>query len=412
MTRLWKKGLLAASIGLSAVIWAATGLGQVPAVPAAPAVPAVDPAPAVEPAKDSAKDAVKDAKDTAKDAVDDAKDTAKDAVKDAKDAAQPLPGAVRDAREGARDTVRDAREGARDTARDARDTVRDAREGARDTVRDARDTARDTVRDVRDTARDVRGSASASANARANLRWQDMRSADLGLWFNSSANVKDGLVIADVATQGPIAKLGFQEGDRIVSVAGRNITRQADFLPYLYSSNVAGGRVPIIINRAGRQQTIYMEPQVFLTHANSYQSDALEQIGIVADDRVQDKAVVWRVMPRSPAYYGGVRSGDVIISLNKQPVSNVAELSQLAAKAEPGPIALEVQRGEKARMLEVDFQAPNTEVRSALRPSLEDSPVPAPAAPAVDAGVRTAPASGYYNGGSYAPRRGLFRGRR
>src|SRR6185295_10657071 len=104
------------------------------------------------------------------------------------------------------------------------------------------------------TARDIRGSASVSANARANLRWQDMRAGDLGLWFNSStgANVNNGLVIADVATQGPIAKLGFQEGDRIVSVAGRNITRQADFIPYLYSSNVAGGRVPIVINRAGQ----------------------------------------------------------------------------------------------------------------------------------------------------------------
>ena len=337
----------------------------------------------------------------------DAKDTAKDAVKDAKDAAQPLPGAVRDAardaREGVRDTARDARDAARDTARDARGTVRDAREGVRDTVRDA----------ARDTVRDVRGSVNASANARANLRWQDMRAADLGLWFNSSAgaNVNNGLVIADVATQGPIAKLGFQEGDRIVSVAGRNITRQADFIPYLYSSNVAGGRVPIVINRGGQQQTIYMEPQVFLTHASSYQSDPLDQMGIVADDRVQDKAVVLRVMPRSPAYYGGLRSGDIITSLNKQPVSNVAELSQLAAKAEPGPIALEVQRGDRGRMLEVDFQAPNTEARSALRPNL-DGDAPA-AAPALDSGVRTAPASGYYNnGGSYAPRRGLFRGRR
>ncbi|MGI8979088.1 MAG: PDZ domain-containing protein [Pirellulaceae bacterium] len=393
---LWTRSLLGASIGLSALVWTSTGLGQLPEVPAAPAVPAVpavDPAPVVEPAKAAAKDVT----DTAKDAVKDAKDTAKDAT-------QPVPGAVRD-------TARDAREGARDTARDARDTVRDTREGVRDTVRDARDAAGDTIRGVRDTVRDARGSVNASANARANLRWQDLRSADLGLWFNgnANANVSDGLVIADVATQGPIAKLGFQEGDRIVSVNGQRIARQADFMQYLFSSNVADGRVAVIVNRGGKQQTIYMEPQIFLTHVNSYESDRLEQIGIVADDRVQDRVLVWRVTPRSPAYFAGLRAGDVIVSFNKQPVSTFAELSQFAAKADAGPIALEVQRGEKARMLEVDFQAPNAEVRSALRPDLDNGD-----APALESSIRTPAASGYYNSNrTYnSGRRGLFRWRR
>jgi len=354
MTRLWTKSLLAASIGLSAVIWTATGFGQlpaVPAIPAVPAVPAVDPAPAVEPVRN----------------------------------------AVRGAAQDARDTVRGA-------AQDARDAVRGAAQDARDAVRGA-------AQDVRDTVRDARVGVNASANARANLRWQDMRAADLGLWFNSSANANNGLVIADVATQGPIAKLGFQEGDQIVSVGGRAITRQADFLPFLYSANAAGGRVPIIISRGGQQQTIYMEPQAFLTHANSYQSDPLEPIGIVADDRVEGKAVVWRVMPRSAAFYAGLRNGDIVTSFNSQPVSTAAELSQLAAKAKAGPIALEVQRGDKTRQLQVDLQAPNAEVRSALRPNL-DSDTPTPA---LNAGIRTAPASGYYNG---TGRRGLFRGRR
>jgi hypothetical protein len=83
-------------------------------------------------------------------------------------------------------------------------------------------------------------------------------------------------------------------------------------------------------------------------------------------------------------------------------VASAAELSQLSAKAAAGPIALEVQRGDKTRQLEIDAQAPNTEVRSALRPDYDN------AAPALNA---TAPARGYYNNG-YAPRRGLFRGRR
>jgi membrane-associated protease RseP (regulator of RpoE activity) len=381
MTRvsIFKKSLLGASVGSAALIWASTGLCQlpgvpavpavpevpVPAVPDVPAVPAVDPAPAVEPVRD----AVKGAADTAEGAV-------RDAAGAARAATQPIPGAVRDA------------------------------------ARDVRGAAQGAARDVRDAVRAVPGSVNASANARANLRWQDLHSADLGLWFNGNANANTGLVIADVGTQGPIAKLGFQEGDRIVSVAGQPITTQANFMQYLFSSNVAGGRVPVIITRGGKQQTIYMEPQAFLGYANSYQSDPLQQIGLVADDRVQDKAVVWRVMPRTPAYYAGLRSGDIVTSFNSQPVTTAAELSQLAAKAQAGPIALEVQRGDKVRQLQVDFQGAGVQAHSALRPNLDaETPVPA-APPALDAGVRTAPATGYYNTGSSYGRRGLFRGRR
>jgi hypothetical protein len=401
---------------LAALLFASSGFGQ--EVPAAPDVPAAEPVKdAAEPVKDAAepvKDAaepVKDAAEPVKDAAEPVKDAAKDAADIPRDTAQPARDAARDAtdtaRDAARDATRDVREGARDAARGAREGVRDTREGARDAVRDTREGVRDAARDaregVRDTARDVRGSVDASGRARASLQWQDLQSADLGLWFNR--DTRDGLVIADVATQGPIARLGFREGDRIVSVAGQRITRQADFTRFLFSSNVRG-RVPVIVLRDGREQTIFMEPQVFLTHANSYQSDPLEQFGIILDDRVQDRVVVWRVMPRSPAFFAGIRGGDLIVSFNKQPIESSAQLGELAAQADTGPIAVEVQRGDRVRMVDLDLQASsNVEARTALRPGYE--------APAMEP-VRVAPSSGnYYNNSGYNyGRRGLFRWRR
>jgi predicted metalloprotease with PDZ domain len=314
---------------------------------------------------------------------------------------------AREAREGARDTARevrdtvqDAREGARDTARDARDTIRDTREGARDTVRGARDAAGDTIRGTRDTVRDVRG-LNAAGRARANLRWQDMQAADVGLWFDR--NVRDGLVIADVNTQGPIAKLGFEEGDRIISVNGQRAVRPADFMEFLFTSKVADGRVAVIVDRGGKQQTIYLEPEVILTYVNRYESNRLEEFGIFVDDRIPDRIVVWRVTPRSPAFFAGIRAGDVIVNFNNKPVSTQDELKQLAAKVDAGPITVDVQRGDKTRQLQVDFQA-NAEVRSALRPDYD-------ATPAADATLRTG--SGGYSNRTYSTgRRGLFRWRR
>ena len=415
-----RKLLLGMSAGFSALVLTSSGWSQevpAPAVPAVPAAPAVEKdVPAVEKdVKDTAKDAAQDAKEAAKDVRDDAKDAAKDVKDAAKAAPADVRDAARDVRDDARDTVRDTRDAVRDTRDAARDTARDVREGVRDTARDARDTVRDTRDTARDTVRDVRGSVDARAgvNARANLQWQDMQSADLGLWFDRSS--RDNLVIADVGTQGPIAKLGFQEGDQIVSVAGQRVTRQPDFMRYLFTSNVRGGRVPVIVTRGGQEQTIYMEPQTFMTHINTSQSDPLEQIGIIPDDRVQDRAVIWKVIPRSPAYFAGLRNADVIVSFNKQPVSNSAELSELAAKAEPGPIAVEVQRGEKARQLEVDFRAPGVQARTSLRPGY-DSAAPELAEPAGPPAVTTAPAGGYYNNRSYnggynSGRRGFFRRR-
>ena len=52
------------------------------------------------------------------------------------------------------------------------------------------------------------------------FRAETARAADLGIWFNSRANA-EGLVVADLAAEGAIAKIGFQEGDRIVSINGQ-----------------------------------------------------------------------------------------------------------------------------------------------------------------------------------------------
>lgn len=404
---LFTRYFLGASVGLSAALLASTGWSQ--AEPAPPAPPAEAAPKAEVPPVDAPKAEAPPAEAPQPDAPADA---AKDAAKDLKDDA---PGAVRDA---ARDVPPAARDAARDLRDDARDAVRETREGARDAVRDTREGVRDTVRDTRDTVRDVRGSLDARAGvsartgvgARTSLQWQDMRSADLGLWFDR--NTRDGLLISDVDTRGPIARLGFREGDRIVSVAGRPVRRQDDFMRSVFTSNVRGGRVPVIVLRGGQEQTIYMEPQTFITHINAPQTDPLEQLGLILDDRIQDKVVVWKVMPRSPAHYAGIRSSDAIISFNGQPVATPDELSDLAAKAEPGPIAVEVQRGERARQLEVDFRT-DVQARTALRPGYDSGP---PIIEGADLAVPavTVPARGYYNDNLYrAPvRRGLFRWRR
>jgi C-terminal processing protease CtpA/Prc len=204
-----------------------------------------------------------------------------------------------------RGTTRDINRRAQEAGRDIRDDARDIRRDARDAASDVRSNARSTTRDLLDSTRgSVR--ADADVNVRGSARaFSEFRGADLGVWFDRSA--RDGLVIADVATDAALAQVGFREGDRIVSVNGQTITSEADFVRYLMADDLRD-RVAVVVMRDGREMPLYVDPIVIRERVTHVHVDPLEQFGIIIDDRYDDRIVVWRVIPRSPAFYAGIRS--------------------------------------------------------------------------------------------------------
>jgi len=296
-------------------------------------------------------DVVKDATNTAQDAVQDATNTAQDAAKNAQDTAKDVQ---RDATKTTQDVTRDAQNAARDAQNDAAKAARDAGKNARDTTRDATRNARDAARDA---TRNVPGSIDARAGARtqgsASVSGRgDFRGADLGIWFDRASS--NGLIVADIAANAALSSAGFQEGDRIVSIAGRNVATEADFVRYLLNNN-ARGRMNVIVLRDGQQQTLLVDPAGLNQRMTTMQIEPLEQFGIIPDDRFNDRIVVWRVTPRSPAYYSGIRAGDVITSFANRPVANLAALAQLALQTRAGTIPVQVTRNGRTRVIEADF---------------------------------------------------------
>jgi C-terminal processing protease CtpA/Prc len=203
---------------------------------------------------------------------------------------------------------------------------------------------------------------------RTAFRPTEMRGPDIGLWFNRAT--RDGLVISDVSNRGAIAKFGFREGDRIVSVNGRAVISEPQFIEFLLTGNV--NRADVVVFRDGRNQTIVVDPAV-LTQEYAYTEVApLEQFGIVLDDRFNDRIVVWRVIPQSPAFYAGFRPGDVITTLSGQPFRTRAEFEQAVVGLRSGQANVQVRRGDRTRDLLVDvpqFQrsAPGTGIQSERR---------------------------------------------
>ncbi|WP_202921832.1 PDZ domain-containing protein [Anatilimnocola aggregata] len=387
------------------------------------------------PAKD-AREAVKDAREEVRDTTRDAREAVRDTKNTVKDPRDPRDPA-RDLSRDARDPRNTTREETRDTVRDGREAVRDTRDAVRDNVRDARENTRDTVRDAR--------------AVRASFRADGTRPADFGLWFNR--NLNNGLVIADIASQGAISKLGLREGDRVISVNGRKVATEADFVSYIFADDVRDQQVKVIVMRDGREEVVVVEPNLFIDELAYVDNDPLENFGVVIDDRYTDRIVVWRVIPRSPAYYAGIRAGDVIVSLGDQRVTGVQNLVQRLTGVDVGNVQVQVSRGQNTRTYEVDvprFEA-RSERRNALRPNFDaedrrddrldrreeriddrrdnravpaprvqggvEATIPAPAVPAVNPpavipapapAVAPAPAPAPRPAGSPAPRPGLF----
>jgi membrane-associated protease RseP (regulator of RpoE activity) len=234
---------------------------------------------------------------------------------------------------------------------------REGREEARESRTEARQ-AGETGPQARQTARETR------QETRQNV--QATRGADLGVWFNSRA--ADGLIVADIATSGVFANVGLREGDRIVSINGQPVTTEAQFVQIL-TGNLGTQPVQIIVIRNGQQQTLTLQPTALTQGVVN--SDPLYQYGIVIDDQNPNQIVVQRVYPRTPAYYAGLRQGDVITTLGGQRIANINAFTQGLLQTN-GNIPLQITRAGQTREIELEAATSgDTSVRTALRPNID-----------------------------------------
>jgi C-terminal processing protease CtpA/Prc len=309
---------------------------------------------------EAAKGKIQGARDSAQEARQDFRGTAREDRRDIRDARESAGDKIGDTRREARGEVRDARQEAGSTIRDDRHTTRDARETARDTVRDDRQQIREARRDARE--------------ARREFIAERLRSGDIGLFFRRLA---DRLQISDVAGTGAIAQSGLKEGDEIVSVNGKPVHSEREFVDTMFADHETNKPAQVVINRKGQQQTLSINTKPFVEeHLNS--DHQLQDFGLVLDQNDPNHVKVQTVMPRSPAFYGGVKSGDVITRFNGQRVNAVKDLIQTIAGLTSNSTSVEVNRNGGSRSL--DIEVPGTqqdEARTALKPTLPSTAPPA-----------------------------------
>jgi hypothetical protein len=203
-----------------------------------------------------------------------------------------------------------------------------------------------------------------------NFDVERVRSADIGIWFDRST--ADGLIINDVGA-GAISRVGFREGDRIYSVNGVRVDSEAAFVRTLLDPRWRNERVSVVIYRHGRPWTVYMQPSVFVQEYSTVAYDPLEDWGLVLDDRYDDYVVVWRVRPRSPAFYAGLRAGDVIVNWQGRRLASRDDFIRLAGQGRLSEVALDINRNRQLRRIDLDLSGLEARAtsRTSLRPDLD-----------------------------------------
>jgi serine protease Do len=168
-----------------------------------------------------------------------------------------------------------------------------------------------------------------------------------------------GALVEDVTPGGPADKAGLKTGDVIRKLNGRAIPDAGQLTAQVTNLN-PGTVAELEILRDGQPVTLKVtlgeRPSDLGTRAGGgggVEEGALRGIAVEnLTPQIRDQAgipsnvsgvVISQLDPNSPAAQYGLQEGDVIESINRQPVHNVGEYNRLAAKAK-GQTLLRINR--------------------------------------------------------------------
>lgn len=149
-----------------------------------------------------------------------------------------------------------------------------------------------------------------------------------------------GALVAGVVKDGPAEKAGLQQGDVIIEFDGKAITDASHFRNQVAATKV-GQRVNLKLLRKGetltRLLTIEERPEKMALGTGNALA-GLEVADI--DSRLRQEygiprsvtgVIITQVSPGSSAGAAGLRPGDVIQQINRQPVRNVREFDKISS---------------------------------------------------------------------------------
>jgi serine protease Do len=170
-----------------------------------------------------------------------------------------------------------------------------------------------------------------------------------------------GALVAQVLPDSPAAAAKLEPGDVILSFNGRDVLTSSS-LPPLVGATPVGESASLMVLRRGERVELTIrieelpdEEQLASTPGESDKPIA-NRLGVVIRDltpeirqqfEIEQGGVLIESVDQGPAASAGLNAGDVILMLDNQPVSNLADFERILAAIEPGrATAVLVQRGD------------------------------------------------------------------
>jgi S1-C subfamily serine protease len=209
-------------------------------------------------------------------------------------------------------------------------------------------------------------------------------------------SVSEGAYVSDVAEESPADRAGIEEGDVIVSFAGKPIT-ESDELVKAVKKAPTGEPVEVVLDRAGQKKTLTVKLR---KSSNSYSFSSgggshgfavtppsmpraprafnfnIVTMQVLEGMQVQKLTkqlaeyfevpsgrglLVTAVEKRSPASEAGVKAGDVIVKVNSSAVRDIDELREDLSEKENQSVSVEIIRHGKSQTLTLKVEGDGDE---------------------------------------------------
>lgn len=167
-----------------------------------------------------------------------------------------------------------------------------------------------------------------------------------------------GALVTRVDPGSPADKAGLQEGDVVIGIAGRTVKSGADLRNQIGLMRV-GEKAELSVSRDKAVKTITVQVAKREPQTAARAGEITPRLAGATFNAVQQSSRQQRVrgievsaVERDSAAWGaGLRPGDVVTAVNREPVTTVEGFARSVRAAAAGPIALNLIRGDSRMVL-------------------------------------------------------------
>jgi serine protease Do len=200
--------------------------------------------------------------------------------------------------------------------------------------------------------------------------WLGVSIQDLTPDLASQFGVKEteGALVTKVFKDSPAGKAGVQRGDIIAKYNGKPVKNTVS-LRIMVADTRPDTTIPLTVNRDGQIKnlsvTIGELPQDLATplHLDQEKSDTHPLAGVVVGPLSESSrsipseekgVLVKQIVPGTPAARSGIRQGDLILEINRQPITSVSVFRKTVGQLpDQEPVLVLIQRNEATIFLSV-----------------------------------------------------------